>query len=582
MSENQAQILIDGKAFSFVNSGPEKETRKLLQFALDQGVDIPYFCYHEGMSIPTNCRMCLVEIGNPVIDRATGQPVLDENGQPSISFVHKPLTSCNLDLSPGMVVKTEATSPKIKKAQAGVLEFMLVNHPLDCPICDQAGECPLQINTYKYGPEGSRFEVEKVHKPKRIELGANVVLDAERCINCTRCTRFTEEISKTDQLTIISRGDKNHPAVAPGKTFDDPYSMNVIDLCPVGALTSSSFRFKARVWEMNYTPSLCTECSRGCSVDVWIKDNQVLRQTPKENRKINDWWMCDEGRLAIEKFNVLRTSGIKLKGDIPVPFEDGLQRAAQMLLQVKDRNKVLFVASPFASLESNYALKQFAKEFNGSTPVYTQHIEESFKDNFLRQADRSPNQQSCELLGFTPISTENLSKELGQYELVYFLENDRLLQSLDQNLGSTQVIAHATQQHSALEYCTLVLPAATHIEAAGTFINFQGIAQITRQAKEIRQMSPEMWMSMSKSRSDKAAVLMDNWKHAENILDCLPGYLLISKIAGKMGIEGIADSHKVVLGQLKELYPDVLSHISVSRFVPMEAFKMNPMEFSIK
>ncbi|MFW5659282.1 MAG: 2Fe-2S iron-sulfur cluster-binding protein, partial [Bacteroidota bacterium] len=166
-------VYIDGQAFEYA----EDEKRPLLQFAIENGVEIPYFCYHPSMSVPTNCRMCLVEVGMPMRDRATGEPVLDEDGNPKIQWGRKPNTSCNTRLSPGMVVKTSQTSETIETAQKGVLEFMLINHPLDCPICDQGGECPLQIQTYKFGPEGSRFEVEKVHKPKRIELGPRVVLD---------------------------------------------------------------------------------------------------------------------------------------------------------------------------------------------------------------------------------------------------------------------------------------------------------------------------------------------------------------------------------------------------------------------
>jgi NADH-quinone oxidoreductase subunit G len=579
MSENVSKISIDGKEFEFVSSGPDKEKRKLLQFALDNGVDIPYFCYHEGMSIPTNCRMCLIELGNPVIDRGTGQAVLEEDGSPKIGWMHKPMTSCNLDLSPGMVIKTQKTSPKIKKAQEGVLEFMLINHPLDCPICDQAGECPLQINTYKFGPEGSRYELSKVHKPKRIELGPHVTLDAERCINCTRCTRFTEEISKTDQLTIISRGDKNHPAVAPGKTFDDAYSMNVIDLCPVGALTSTDFRFKARVWEMNYTPTLCTGCAKGCSVNVWVKDNQVLRQTPRENRKINDWWMCDEGRLDIDKLNHNRTSGIKLKGDVPVTFEAGIQKAADLLAQA-NKSKVLFAGSPYASLESNYAIAKLAREYNNSTVVFTGHTQTGWGDDLLKKDDRTPNRKACELLGFTEVSAEEFSNMAAQADLVYMLENDRLLDSIEIS-ENTRIIAHATRHGKNSDKCTMILPAATHLEAAGTFINEGNIAQLTRQAKEIRQMSPEMWMSMSKSRSDKGAVLMDNWKHADHILDCLASYSIISRISKKAGVPALPESHKELFAQLKQQYPELLSDLKLSAFVPKEAFKMNQFDFAI-
>ncbi len=167
------------------------------------------------------------------------------------------------------------------------MEFLLINHPLDCPICDQAGHCPLQIQAYKYGPEGSRFEFRKVHKPKRVELGPRVTLDAERCINCTRCTRFTSEISQSNQLTIISRGVTNYPMTPPGVTFDEPYSMNVIDICPVGALTSTDFRFKARAWECTQTPSITVVNGKGSNCEYWVRDNLVVNVSPRVNMEVN-------------------------------------------------------------------------------------------------------------------------------------------------------------------------------------------------------------------------------------------------------------------------------------------------------
>ncbi|NTW50460.1 MAG: 2Fe-2S iron-sulfur cluster binding domain-containing protein, partial [Chlorobiales bacterium] len=216
-------------------------------------VDIPRFCYHPSLSIAGNCRMCMVEMGMPKKGK-DGQVELDEKGSPVIAWVPKLTTACTTEIADGMHVRTHHTSQVVADAQKGVLEFILINHPLDCPICDQAGECPLQETTYKYGPEGSRFEFEKVQKPKREKWGKKITFDAERCINCTRCVRFFDEFTKTHELEIVQRGWNNYPALAPGETPDEnPYAMNIIDLCPVGALTSTDHRFKARVWEMSAT-----------------------------------------------------------------------------------------------------------------------------------------------------------------------------------------------------------------------------------------------------------------------------------------------------------------------------------------
>ena len=569
-------IIIDDREYTYTEGA---STPSLLQFALENGVEIPYFCYHPAMSVPTNCRMCLVEVGWPAIDRATGQPVKDNQGQPVINWGRKPATSCNQPLSPGMVVKTGKTSPAIKKAQAGVLEFILINHPLDCPICDQAGECPLQINTFKFGPEGSRFELRKVHKPKRVQLGPNVILDAERCINCTRCTRFTEEISKSNQLSIIARGDKNFPATAPGKTFDDPYSMNVVDLCPVGALTSADFRFKARVWEMNYTPGISTTCSKGTNVYVWVRDNRVLRLTPRYNPLVNQYWMPDEDRLDYNKFNDNRVSGIKIKGDVPVDFDAGLAQAAQLLNQ--HRNRILAIASGHASLESNYLFRLLMRELGISDVYFALHLDPSKEDGFLRTADRTPNSASCRLLGFKEQIPEQLVELTSdsRFGLVVVLEDDSLASAILQR-GLKPVIAFAHRYFVGHEKADFVFPAATAVEGIGVFINDQQLPQFTLQAKQIRQMTPEMWMAMPKSRLDAGGVAVDNWRNLENIIDCLPAWMLINRLAPHLNLKFDFPDHRSLYTKLQSEF-DLLRGLTLPKRNRRESFKMSQFDFAI-
>lgn len=564
------KFTIDGKVYEYEGE------HKLLQFALDNGVEIPYFCYHPAMSVPTNCRMCLVEVGFPVKDRATGEIKLDDKGEPQIMWGRKPNTSCNTPLAPDMVVRTNKTSPLVHDMQKGVLEYMLANHPLDCPICDQAGECPLQIWTYKYGPEGSRFETKKGHKPKRMELGPNVILDAERCINCTRCVRFTEEISGTWQLSIMGRGEANYPNTAPGKVFDDAYSMNTIDICPVGALTSKDFRFKARVWEMAYSPGVCNGCSNGCSTDVWVRDNEVLRLTPRDNMAVNQYWMCDEGRLSIDQYNVSRVSGARFRGDVPAQLDNAVAHTAELLKT--NKGKTLFIGSPFASLESNYALRNLATSMGASAVWYMPHTENGWGDKFLRKDDRTPNTAGCELLGF---KTEGLSAQIDAADMVYMLEDNQLLATFAGQLRSKVTVVHATQHHEVLEHSSVVLPAATSIEMEGTYINFKGIPQVTRLAKEIARMTPEMWMRLPKSRLDKGAVAVDKWRHLDNIVDALPGWMLIADVSKAAGNDWGWTDHKDVFAAMKgEL--DLLRDLKVSYKVPKEAFKFTQFDFAVK
>ena len=572
------QFVIDGKSYEY------NEGQKLLQFCQETGIEVPFFCYHEAMSVPTNCRMCLVEVGFPAINRETSQPERDENGEIKVNWGRKPVTSCNQGISPGMHVKTQHTSSVSKTAQEGVLEYMLVNHPLDCPICDQAGECPLQIWTYKYGPEGSRFEGEKVHKPKRIVLGPNVILDAERCINCTRCTRFTEEISKTDQLTIQNRGDKNYPTTAPGESFTDAYSMNVIDLCPVGALTSDDFRFKARVWEMAFTPNICTGCSNGCNADVWVRDNEVLRQTPRENKAVNQFWMCDEGRLDIAKFGKNRVSGGYLKGNVPAELETAVIRAGNLVKDFPNQSKIMFIGSAYASFETNFALRKFASKTGVKNVVYVPHIEKGWGDDFLKKDDRTPNAAACDLLGFEKTSVEDIRHKIqtGEVKFIYLCEDDSVITGIADLLNQVTLIAQSYNLVDGSEKAEVILPAATHLESEGVYVNVKGIPQVSRMVKEIKRMTPEMWMRLPKSRTDKAAVAVDNWRHNENIFDVLPGWNLVEMVSRQAGIVvDYGSDAQTLLANMKSEY-EILRNVKYDRKVPKEAFKMSQFEFAVK
>jgi len=568
------KVIIDGKAYEFEGN------HYLLQFALDQGIEIPYFCYHPAMSIPTNCRMCLVEVGQHMKSRDTGEFEYDKDGEPVVRWGRKPATACNTPLADGMIVKTHESSDVISRDQKGVLEYMLINHPLDCPICDQAGECPLQIWTYKYGPEGSRFENLKRHKRKRVDLGPNVMLDEERCINCTRCTRFTEEISGTNQLTIIGRGDKNYPGTPPGEIFDDPYAMCTIDLCPVGALTSKQHRFQARVWEMYYAPAIDMNDSTGTNTYVWIRDNKVMRLTPRRNKEVNDYWMPDAHRLNVEIYNDNRASGVKLKGDIPINFEEGIKKAANLIANREE--KVLLLGSAYASLETNFALKKFAESLDIKDIYYVPHVEEGFGDGWLIQDDRTPNAASCELLGFKALELEDLKTTLnsGQVKFLYSMENDRVFNELKaEDLQGITTVVHGFKDLSIYEKVDVLLPAANDIESEGTYINHKGLPQVSKMAVQIRRMTPDMWMRLPKGRLDKTGVAVDHWRNLDHILDVLPSWMLISMLALELEIPLTYKDHRDIFAQLKEEFA-MLKDIKVTYKPPKEAFKFSQLDFA--
>ena len=268
-------------------NGQEVVTTKgktVIQAAAEAGVAIPHYCYHPKLSIAGNCRMCMVEIEK----------------MPKLQI------ACNTQVAEGMSVLTQ--SPKVVAVRKAVLEFLLINHPVDCPICDQAGECQLQNYYMEHDRQASRLEVGKIHDRKKTIFGPNVVFDGERCIKCTRCVRFCQEITKTNELAVINRGDHSTISLFDDAVLDNPLSANVVDICPVGALTDRDFRFKVRVWYLDKTPSICPGCSTGCNISVEAYQNKIARFKPRQNEAVNSHWICDEGRYCFHESGRRRTA----------------------------------------------------------------------------------------------------------------------------------------------------------------------------------------------------------------------------------------------------------------------------------
>ena len=542
-------LTIDGRTHEF------EPGDKVLQFCLDQGVEVPHFCYHPALSVPANCRQCLVKAGTPAVDRETREPVLDDDGSPKINYFPKLMPSCALDATDGMVIHTQQDSEEVAEAQADNLEMMLVNHPLDCPICDQAGQCPLQIQAYKYGPEGSRFEFQKVHKPKRVQLGPNVVLDAERCINCTRCTRFTAEVTETHQLTIINRGDKNHPMTAPGEVFDDPYSMCTADICPVGALTEDYFRFKARVWEMSKTPSISDFGGKGINVDLWVRDNEILRITPRENLSVNEYWMPDAARLVFSSYNENRASGARVNG-APTEWSAAYDAAASALGAARG---VVFLGSASATVEDNAVLARLAESVGAETPVYFSQREEGSGDGWLVSDDRAPNTEGVERLGFRAVDPVTFASQIEGADAVYILGEDPVAMGVASgDLRGKTVILHPTHTtNETLPLADVVLPLAMSVETLGTFINEDGRAQLLRPAKAIRSANRSLMMSMGvgQSRPDRVGTPFDRWHDEDNRVDCQPGWASVPAVADRLGRPMNAKSPRQVMADLAASNP---------------------------
>jgi len=378
----------------------------------------------------------------------------------------------------------------------------------------------------------------------------------------------------------IERGERNFPATPPGITFDDPYSMNTIDLCPVGALTSDDFRFKARAWEMNYAPGIDTSDAMGTNIDVWVRDNEVLRLTPRHKPEVNDYWMTDECRLRYPKYNDRRVSGVKLKGDVPVDWETGYDHAAQLL--EAHRGSTLFLGSAHASLESNYALRELAKAYGAGDAFFVPHFIPGRADHLLKTDDVTPNRAGCLLTGLTEIEEDTLLRKLADdgITLVYSLEDEAVAQRLMRDFSGESIL-HAHHYFDGFDQATVLFGAAMEIEQPGTFVNIHGLPQQTIQARQIKQMTPEDWMAMAKSRLDAGGQLTDRWRHSDHILDVLAGWRisgeLIQRAGGAFDFNGYQTLQKHLKGEFS-----VLEQLrKPPRKQRKESFKMSQFEFAI-
>ncbi len=313
----------------------------IVDAAKQAGIDIPVFCYHPKMDPVGMCRMCLVDIGRPVIDRATGQVIKDADGLPKIQFGPKLDTACTNPVSEGMVVITE--SDKVKSARREVLEFLLTSHPLDCPVCDKGGECPLQNLTLRHGPGESRYIYdEKAHNAKHVPLGELIWLDRERCIQCGRCTRFQHEVVDDPVIGFHARGRAFEIITYSEPGFDSIFSGNTTDICPVGALTTDDFRFGARPWELKTGASICNQCPVGCNIVYNVRREastggsvRIKRVMPRQNEAVNEIWMCDKGRFAYhytESDQRLRQPLVRKDGElVPATWDEALGLVAEKI-----------------------------------------------------------------------------------------------------------------------------------------------------------------------------------------------------------------------------------------------------------
>ncbi len=446
------------------------------------GVEVPHYCYHPKLSVPGNCRMCLVEMGTPGRDRGTGEALLNEDGSPKILWVPKPVIGCATKVSPGMHVRTD--SETVKECREGLTDFLPINHPPDCPIRDQAGECRLQEFATDYGRGYSRFIEQKNVKPKRTRIGPRIMLDDERCILCSRCVRFCDEFIGEHILGFTDRGSYSTLTTFPGRELDSNYSLNTVDICPVGALTSTDFRFKMRVWFLRETPSIDTESSVGCNTTVGSREGKIYRITPRDNDFVNDGWMPDSGR---ELYKMVETED-RLKGYAidgkPCTSDEALALAATLL----QNGKVAIVGSGQLAVEEQFLLARIRDALGGEIPTYlVAHYGEG--DGKLLSADRTPNTRGALLTGLTDtLPVEDLSElgariEAGEINTV-FCVGERLCSNgvHTEQLQKAEVIYFGQQHCDTSQFAKIEVPLLTVFEKSGTFVNQQFRVQKFAQA----------------------------------------------------------------------------------------------------
>jgi len=451
------EVIVDNKTYR-VEAGS-----LLIDLLIREEIKVPYFCYHESLGADGNCRMCMVEIA--------GQK--------------RPQIACDTLVKAGMEVNSK--SDNIKKVRTNILELELINHPVDCPTCDQAGECSLQDFYMDYGLHDAKVEIaDKVKHAKHVDLGSNVMLDQERCVLCARCTRFTDEITHTHELGIVGRGDDAKVSTMPGRKLDNPYAMNVVDLCPVGALTSKDFRFHQRVWFLKSAASICHGCAKGCNIyidhnKIKYQDDVIYRFRPRRNDAVNGFFICDVGRLSYKELEKSRQEEMLLDAKA-VDEVEALTQYRELLQQYQGDVSIVIDANLYS--EEIEAIVVYAKQVDAK--VYAPlgcYDNPEFSDDMLKSAKTAANYATVVAMGLeTQIPIEAGLIINFNHPSTYKCEAE---------------IFFTTHQ---VEGKKLLLPIAAYSENSGSLMNEDGIVQQCEKAVEKNSPSPTILEWLEKVR----------------------------------------------------------------------------------
>jgi NADH-quinone oxidoreductase subunit G len=460
----------------------------ILQAALGQGREIPHYCYHPGLSIAGNCRMCLVEV-----EKAP-----------------KLVIACSAVVADGMVVKTD--TERVKKTRATMMEFFLINHPLDCPICDQAGECKLQDYAVEHGTGQSRYVEPKLALQKAVDIGPHVMLDQERCIQCSRCVRFCDEVTKTSELAFFQRGERTMIGTFPGVPLDNAYSGNVVDICPVGALTLKEFRFQTRVWYLKNTASICAGCARGCNVVVGVGTQQVLMTTAGQqddrikrivargNAEVNGHWICDEGRLSYQRLQGgVRLASAESPRGARVEWDRAVAGVAETLGAAARAGRAGAILSPRLTSEDLFAWKSLFGALGGVT-AGIRRLHRGEDDDLLIRADKGANSKGAAWIFGEPATEAAVLDAVGRGAIDVLLVVGDPLDPADtaalrpehvSRLKSVLFVGPLVS--GAAEGAAILLPTSSWSEEDGTFVSFEGRIQAVRRCHPPRGEGRPGW-----------------------------------------------------------------------------------------
>ena len=465
---------------------------------------VPHYCYHPKLSSPGNCRMCLVQMGMPPRPAPGQEPQRDENGYEIIGWMPRPVIACANTVGENMGIRTRGEL--VEKCREGVMEFLLINHPLDCPICDQAGECRLQEHSVEHGRGVSRFVDMKVKKPKNVDIGPRIRLDDERCIMCSRCIRFMDEVAGDPVLGFTQRGTHTTLTVHPGRLLDSNYSLNTADICPVGALTSNDFRFQMRVWFLNETPTIDVNCGTGTNITVWTRGNKIHRITPRLNDDVNSAWMPDSHRLNFHHIDgdsrltepLTADASASSSSFTPITWAAAFTAAATQL-KTRPASEIAIIASGRMTNEELFLARAIAAELGTSQLSLVPRFAEA--DALLVAADRNPNTTGAKLILETedPYAQLNAIRDgvrAGSIKALLVFGEDIItdadftaadLKNLD-FLLQTSVLANPTADSAQM-----VLPTAAFAEKRGSMVNLSGRLQRLNRAIELPGQARDDW-----------------------------------------------------------------------------------------